>query len=84
MGDLLDDTEVHRVFDEAVDLLGVVRQQADVAEAQILEDLQADHVVALVGLEPELVVRLDGVDSLVLQHIRLELRRQADAAAFLG
>src|SRR5574341_1921193 len=43
------------------DLARVIRDQADVAEAEVDENLGADPVVPKVRLEPELEVRLDGV-----------------------
>ena len=47
------------------------------------QDLRADAVVALIGLEPELLVGLDRVEPLVLQRIRADLVRETDAPAFL-
>ena len=44
----------------------IVREQPHRPDAQILQDLDADPVVALVGLEPQALVRLDGVQALVL------------------
>ena len=52
---------------QAGDLLRVVREEADLREAQVDEDLRADAVVAQVRREAEDLVRLDGVEALVLQ-----------------
>jgi hypothetical protein len=56
----------------------VVRQQAHRLHPEVDEDLRADPVVARVGGEPELDVRLDGVAALLLQVVRAELVRDAD------
>src|ERR1700732_1000662 len=53
-GHALDDAQV--VALHAADFLGVVGQQADVADAEIDEDLGADAVVAQVGAETEPLV----------------------------
>ena len=47
------------------------------------EDLRADAVVALVGLEAQPLVGLDGVEALVLQRVGAQLVGEADAAPFL-
>ncbi len=62
---------------------GIVRQHADLGKPQVFENLSADHVVALVGLEAEAMIGLDRVEPLVLQLVGLELRQQADPATFL-
>src|SRR5262249_42966026 len=62
--DLIDDLEVVAVVDEGVGLLGVIGQQADAGEAQVLEDLQADAVIARVGAIAEGHVGLDRVKPL--------------------
>ncbi len=43
---LIDDFQVEPAVDERVGLFGVVRQQAHAAEAEVLEQLDADAVVA--------------------------------------
>ncbi|MPL60789.1 hypothetical protein SDC9_06351 [bioreactor metagenome] len=62
---------------------GVVGQQPHLREAELLQQRRADAEVALVILETKAVVRLDGVETLVLQVIGAHLVRQADAAALL-
>ena len=52
-------------------------------EAEVLEDLEADAVVALVGAVAEGEVGVDGVQPLVLEGVGPELLDQADAAPFL-
>ena len=68
---------------EADDLARIVRDRADRLEAEVEQDLRADAVVAEIGLEAELLVRLDGVGARVLQLVGRELVEQADAAPFL-
>ena len=77
----LDDAEA--VALEADELARVVRQQAHGADAEVAEDLRADAVVALVRLEAEPLVRLDGVEPLILQLVRAQLVGEPDAAALL-
>src|SRR5207248_11175191 len=67
----LDDGQAE-AFDGDV-LGGVVRHQADLADAEVAKDLRAGAVVADVGGEAELLVRLDRVVSLLLQLVRLQL-----------
>src|ERR671937_1770884 len=68
---------------DAGDLLRVVREDADRRQAEVGEDLVADPVVAHVGLESELEVRLDGVEPVLLQLVRPQLVQQSDPAALL-
>ena len=53
------------------------------SEAKVLEQLDADAVIAAVGLVAQRQVGLDRVEALVLQVVGLDLLDQADAAAFL-
>jgi hypothetical protein len=78
-GELLDDLEA--VAGDGVDLLGVVGEEAHLADAEVEEDLRAGAVLAEVGGQAELEVGLDGVGALVLEGVGLELVDQADAAA---
>ena len=66
-----------------VSLLRVVREDADRRQPEVGEDLDADPVLARVGGEAELEVRLDRVEALLLQLVGLQLVQQADAAALL-
>ena len=69
---------------EADDFLGVVGEELDAADAEVVEDLGAHAVVAEVGGEAEFLVGLDGVESLLLELVGVDFRGQADAAAFLA
>ena len=87
VGDVLDrDLLAHRqaVALQAADLLRVVREDADRAQAEVDEDLRPDAVVAQVGGQAELEVGLDGVQSALLQLVGPQLVEQADPAALLG
>ncbi len=66
------------------DLPRVVREHADRRQPEVGEDLRPDPVLARVGLEAELEVRLDGVEPLLLELVRAQLVEQADAPALLG
>src|SRR5215210_4808252 len=78
---LLDDLEPE-AFD-AGDLLRVVRQDPDGAEAELGENLVADPVVAHVRREAELQIRIDRVEAVLLQLVRTKLVEEADTATFL-
>ena len=55
----LDDLEPVRA--EPDDLARVVREKPDLAEAEVRQDLRADAVIAEIGGEAELDVRLDRI-----------------------
>src|SRR5437868_3685046 len=61
----------------------IIGNRPDRLEAEIEKNLGADSVVAQVRLEAEPLIRFDGIDSLVLKLVGLELVEQADAAALL-
>ena len=54
-----------------------------VDDAEVDEHLRPDAVLARVGGEAELDVRLDGVPALVLERVGADLVAEADAAAFV-
>ena len=54
-----------------------------VDDAEVDEHLRTDAVLARVGREAELLVRLDGVAALVLERVRPQLVAEADAAPFV-
>ena len=56
---------------KSIDLLRVVREQPDLAHPEVVQDLAADPVVALVSRVPERFVRLDRVEPLVLEVVRV-------------
>src|SRR5262245_14796345 len=68
---------------ESNHLARVVRDRPNRLEADVEQDLRADAVVAEIGLEAELLIRLDGVGTAVLKLVRLQLVEQADAAPLL-
>ena len=52
--------------------------------AEVDEDLRADAVLARVGREAEVLVRLDRVATLVLQRVRPQLVAEPDPAALVA
>ena len=66
-----------------VSFFGLFVRMRSVVSPRSDEDLVADPVVARVGGEAELEVRLDGVETLLLQLVRAQLVDQADAATLL-
>src|SRR5690242_7319212 len=67
-----------------LDLLRIVGHQTDGIEADHRQHARGDAVQPLVAFEAEPLVRLDGVESLILQAIGAEFVDEADAAALLG
>ena len=80
-GDALGDGDASGL--EGCDFFGVVGDEADLGEAEELEDLGGELVGAAVGGEAEFDVGLDGVHALVLQLVSFEFGHEADAASFL-
>src|SRR5215211_1964711 len=65
------------------DLRKVVGNQADALQAEVLEDLGPDPVVSQVRGEAEPLVRLYGVEPLVLEMVGLHLVEEPYAPALL-
>ena len=80
-GHVLDDLE--SVGPESHTLHGVVGEQSHLMDAQVAQHLGSAAVVALIGLEAEVDVGIDGVEAFFLQLIGRYLVHQADAATFL-
>ena len=77
--------DLHLEARQAGDLARVVGEQLELADAEVVEDLRTDAVVAQVGGKAEPLVGLDGVGVvLVLQRVGADLVEQADAAALLA
>src|SRR5690349_24463860 len=68
---------------DASSLAGIVRQQAQLAQTEIDQDLGAKPVIAGVRREPQMDVRLDRVESLILEVVGLQLRDEPDPAPFV-
>src|SRR5215210_2796167 len=79
---LLDHTKPEPL--EPRDLLRVVREDPDRRQPEVGEDLVPDAPVPRIRWEPELEVRLDGVEAPLLELVGLELAEQADPASLLG
>src|SRR5262249_42214114 len=78
---LLDDRQAEALH--ARGLARVVGEDADRAEAEVGEDLVADAPLPRVGRKAELEVRLDRVEALLLQLVRLQLVEEPDPATLL-
>src|SRR5207245_9968994 len=68
---------------EAIDLLGIVREQTDLSNPKVVKDLAADAVIALVGGMAQRLVGLDRVQSPILQVVGMELVQEPDTSPFL-
>src|SRR5581483_12077946 len=62
----------------------VVREQAQLAQAELAENLHADPVVAAVSGIAETMVGLNRVESPVLERVGVKLGEQPDAAALVA
>lgn len=81
-GDLLDDFEAIAL--EADDLLGVIGEEADFSDPEVVEDLRADAVFAEIGGEAEFCVGLDRIEALLLEPVGADFGGEPDAAALLA
>src|SRR5262249_20123176 len=68
---------------DADDLARIVRDQLDLVQSEVNENLRPYAVITQICLEPQLQVRLNSIAPLILQRIGLNLVAQTDAAAFL-
>src|SRR5215216_4866684 len=64
-------------------LARIIRDEPDRLESKVEENLRANAVVAQIGLESELLVRLDRIRAFVLELVGLELVEQSDSPPFL-
>ncbi len=64
-------------------LIGIIRQQADLGNAESLQHLSGQGEVAVIGFEAEPFVGLDRIEPGILQFVSLQLGHQPDAAPFL-
>ena len=60
-GDLFDNLEIEAL--QADNFLRIVREQTNAVQTEIDEDLRAKTVFAQIGLEPELLIGLDGIET---------------------
>src|SRR5262245_38457967 len=68
---------------QADEFAGVIGQQPHGMDTQAAKDLGADAVIALIRLEAEALVGLNGIEALVLERVSPQLVGQANAAPFL-
>jgi hypothetical protein len=80
-GDALDDFDADEF--EGFDLFGVVGDEADGGNFELLKDLGGELEVAAVGFVAEFEVGFDGVEALVLEFVGAEFSHEADAATLL-
>src|SRR5580658_3602665 len=73
----------HAVASEAVNLMRIVGEQAHLADTEVADNLRADAVIAQVLLESQFQVRLDGIETGVLQRIRPDFVAEPDSASLL-
>src|SRR5579885_3738687 len=66
-----------------VHFVGVIRKQANARDAEIPQNSGGKTVVAKVGVETKLLVRLDRIGAGVLQFVGAQFVQQTDAAPFL-
>ena len=81
-GHPLDDLEAE-AFEAAV-LRRVVGHQPHRGDPEVDQDLRPDAVLAGVGREPEVLVRLDRVATLVLERVRPQLVTETDPASLVA
>ena len=70
-------------FEERKRLVRVIREQANAADAKLVQDRGGQTEISAIRREAQRVVGIDRVEAAVLQRVRLQLRHQADAAALL-
>ena len=75
--------DLETVSGNARNLARVVREESHFLHAEVCQNLGARTVLAQVGLEPKVEVRLDRVHTLFLQFISAELIAKTNATAFL-
>src|SRR6185437_6726364 len=80
--DALDNLDAHRL--QRRHLLRIVGDQADGFHAHHLQHRCRQLILPAIRSIAKLQVRLNGIQPLVLQFVRLELRHQANTAALLG
>src|SRR5215831_15785198 len=68
---------------QANDFARIVGQQTQLSHSQIAQNLSADAVVAQIFFKAQFKVRFHRIAALILQSVRLDLIREADASSFL-
>ena len=67
---------------EAGKLAGVVRQEADFFQSEMAQYCAAESIASGIGLEAQLMVRLDRVVAGILEFVGLEFVHQPYATSF--
>ena len=73
---------LHSSLLERRNLIGIVRQQADLSESQGLQHFAGQSEIAMIGFEAEPLVSFHGVETSILQLVGLQLRHEPDAPSF--
>src|SRR6266850_260156 len=61
----------------------IIRHQTNAVYSEVVQHLSAKLIVPVIGLEPQMVIRLDRVVAGVLKLVCLQFVHQTNAAAFL-
>src|ERR1700730_15869072 len=77
------DDQLDAVLHQSAGFARIVGEQTNPFDAEIAQDRSRQAEVPAIGLEPEGMIGLDRIDTGILQLVSLQLRHQADAAAFL-
>src|SRR5439155_22085993 len=68
---------------EANNFLRVICKEPELPDTEVKKDLCAESVIAQVARIPESCVRLDGIESFLLQFVCMDFCRQPDTTTFL-
>lgn len=68
---------------KAIKFAGIVGHQANPGTAKQQQHASGDSVIALIIIEPDSAVRVDGIEATILQLIGPKLVGQAEATTFL-
>ena len=80
-GDLVDDLKA--VSFQTDDLFRVVCQKANLANAEIMEDLRSHAIVPEIGRKPQFFVGLDRIETFLLKFVGLDFCWEANPTTFL-
>src|SRR6185312_7017357 len=74
---------VHACSFECGDLLGIIGDQSDLIHTHASEYRCGQFELTMIGFETEFLVSFDGVESLVLKLVCLELGYESNTSTFL-
>src|SRR5205814_5047611 len=70
-GSLSDDLDIG--LRQGARLMGIIREKANSADAEVMQDRGRQPEISAIGLEPESMIGLDRVETLVLKRVSLQL-----------